>query len=209
MLPMQRNVIFLFLAAALLSLSACGGYGGDARHVISSEYDTSGNLISEASDSNGDGKADVFVHLTYDADGHLIETTQKDGDGNLQERSTATYNTLLDKLLKTTSEHYGDRHSFSESDWEYDAAGSLMKSTEIEEVTENGKTSKKIFTFTYDTDGNQLRMEVDSDGDGIVDWVKVSLYNQPECDVGIDLEDDDNDGVFDHKFNHCTGQEIF
>jgi len=91
---------------------------------------------------------------------------------------------------------------------EYDADGSLTKSTDLSEETKDGKISKTILTFTYDANGNPLRLERDLDGDGTVDSIRISLYDQPECWL-IDLEDNNNDGVFDHKYNPCTGGEIY
>lgn len=235
---MIQRFTFLFAAVLVLSLSACGG-SRDFGDVLSRKYDANGNLVSEEIDDDGDGKTDVFKRFAYDAKNRLVEEIWKDGGGDFLYSETTTYDGVFDVVLENVIEHYGDDPWASKSRWsydgegrnlyrgtdydwrrdgtidrreetflEYDTDGDLVKTTDSIEETKDGATSKTVLTETYDDNGAPLRLERDLDGDGTTDSVRVFLYDEPECDE-IHLEDSDADGAFDHKYDPCSGREIF
>ena len=107
---------------------------GNTRHVITFSYDTSGKLVTEVKDDDGDGLAlnsnDTTTSYEYDANDNLVKET------------------ITDYFPSTTIIVY-----------DYDVSGNRTKKTVYPTVVTNDPTS--ITTYQYDSSGNLTEEAID------------------------------------------------
>jgi len=145
------------------------------------------------------------VTYIYDADGNRIGTTTKDKDGNVipdntpePTNETPTKPTKTDNLVDgtgnvVTTDSLGTKRTFTYENgrlvsgkaeykngttkdytYEYDEKGNWIKETVIHKDSDGNTTNTE--TISYDDKGNVIKVEHDTNGDGIADKTTSTEY---------------------------------
>jgi flagellar hook capping protein FlgD len=163
----------------------------DDRAVFTWEYDSQGRLTGWGyeTDVHADGTIDgrLTESDSYDAKGNLArsvnETEEYGAEGTITFRTTRTM-THDSRGLKTrevSDYFYRARMDYAwaeVSSFEYDTRGSLVRS-EMDQLVLGTNTIRVTRAYTYDPDGDLLKLVVDSDRppDGTVDSRYTYTYS--------------------------------
>lgn len=158
--------------------------GGSAVNLRTSySYDVNGRLILVETDGaanftgSPNGVADTRIRYGYDLNGRKILEETELAPGIVNVRIRYTYNASGDLLSTETDglangSGVADRSHVVLTTFTYDTDHRLLAQTQ----TTNGNLSRRI-TYGYDTSGNQISIETDSDGDNNVDLRETYTYD--------------------------------
>ena len=150
------------------------------------DYDDNGNVLTERTDSTGDGNINIIKQYQYDEHGNVTslinsasetaETMEYDGNNNLISRLTEI------NLGQSTLERYNYNLSNTVQRFELD-------------IGNNGSIDSTT-RYQYDGTGNLIEYQIDRDGDTVADSIARYVYDD-DGHVATYTEDRDNNDIPD------------
>ncbi len=190
-----RKVTHLGTAAGWLSRGDLYAFGlGLQRYYQANDIESNFYMATEQSTySDMNTEPDSIVSYVFDEYGNIPrKSTDNNGDGNLNNIRTATFNDN-NKYLTESTDSNGDGDSNYGYLYEYDTFGNPTKQS----YDSNGDGAiNSINTLTFNEYGFNTRSETDSDNDGDLDAITVTTFDD-RGNATSELQDNDGDGVFD------------
>lgn len=157
------------------------------------DYDDNGQVLSESTDTDGDGEADIVKTYEYDENGNpvrsenattgVIETMEYDGNNNLISRlSTSESGSSLErynynnngKISRFELDRDNNGAADSVTHYYYDAG--RLSSYTIDKDGDN--TPDTVARYVYDENGRVATFEEDRDNNGIADLIIAYSYDE-------------------------------
>ncbi len=165
----------------------------DGETVYTRRYDAEGHLLEFIS-THG------TITYTYDSAGNLIlQETDEGNDGTIDSRYELTYDSD-GHLLTRSYDQDGDGEDYYRSEWVWQ--GGLNTEMSSWFVPEERLLSQEL--YRYDAAENRIEVQSDYDGDGVVDVIDTSTYDEWGREVSRE-SDDGGDGSVERSFTRIYG----
>lgn len=150
--------------------------------TISYEYDASGNITVENTDTNNDGIPEFTKEYSYDENGNVtrIENT---ANSTVETMEYDINNNILSRSIDRP-----DTDNDTEETYSY-ISGRLVRLD-----VEQGSGESRVTTYSYNAEGEITTHASDLDGDGENDSVAEYTY-YPNGEIASYIEDNNNDGI--------------
>ena len=180
-------------------------------------YDAQGNILTSKSYTGDRVTLTSEYTYTYDERGNLLTfSNDSDVDGNIDSSTTRTYDSN-NNLLTEESDHNGDNIIDNHSTRTYDVNGYLKTRVDVEVGVEernytyshddrgnrlsyhftNNVDSEELRIYTFDSNGNEIKEEVDKGNDGSIDRIYIYGYDSNNNYISKHY-DSDGDGTTDN-----------
>jgi len=166
------------------------------------EYDKSGNktmMISYASDGNDGYTEELRTCYTYGKNGVLLSEMSLEGSKTVR---VTNYEYGEDGLLTGQKVYDGENNIISQSAYEYDAEGRLIRSENSEYET----GSSYVETYTYTDAGLRSGLESRSDDGSLIYRIELS-YDEYGNQISLNYYSSDNELVsstsYEYTYDVC------
>lgn len=135
--------------------------------IKSLSYDEWGNIVTENTDTNKDGTANLTTLTTYNEAGNALTQTTYVGGETISETTSMAYNNAGLIISKQTEYFDNDAVQATENqEYAYDTNGNLI--SEAKDNNGDGQVDE-IISYAYDANNTLLSIAYDDDADGSID----------------------------------------
>ncbi|MEM1263183.1 MAG: hypothetical protein AAGH76_12360 [Pseudomonadota bacterium] len=169
------------------------GNNGQLDGVRRLTYNTTGEIVGDWLDQDGDGTPEILVDLSYDSEGYgSVYATDRDADGT------------VDSTRSWQVDEFGDVIRYAE-DTDGDGDDDFIELRTLNadylrvrrEVINETRGTHTIEVWNTDADGNRTSYDLDLEADGTYDTLVTMTYDKPLGPWRTRTQDDGRDGTVD------------